>query len=164
MSARQHRSVGAVTQRGAAAVEFALALPILMVLMWGLLSFGALFYTQLAVSRAAHDGARAASLIPPSADVVTVVRGAVIDSLAASPVAAAGQNGSYAARHGYLSGLPGDTIVVSSAACDGLTCVTVRVAYPYGDGVRLLPRISLPGIGLLSFIPDVLVAEAVVVR
>lgn len=151
-------------QRGAAAVEFALALPIFMLLLWGLLSFAALFYTQLAVSRAAHDGARAAVLLPPSAGLVDAVKGAVLDSLAATPVAASGQNGSFTSRRNWLASNVSDAIVVNSEACDGSTCITVRIDYPYGNGIRLLPTISLPGLGMLSFIPDTLVAEAVVVR
>jgi Flp pilus assembly protein TadG len=158
------RQPSATRQQGAAAVEFALALPIFMLLLWGLLSFASVFYTQLAVSRAAHDGARAAVLLPPSAGLADAVRAAVIDSLAATPVAAIGQNGSYASRRTWLASNVSQAIVVTSEGCDGSTCVTVRVNYPYGDGVRLLPSISLPGLGMISFIPDILVAEAVVVR
>jgi Flp pilus assembly protein TadG len=151
-------------QKGAAAMEFALALPILMVLLWGLLSFAALFYTQMAVARAAHDGARAASLVSPSADVAAVVRAAVLDSLAATPIAAQGHNSSYSSRRDWLAATVTGAIAVTSAACDSATCVTVRISYPYGDGVRLLPNIALPGMGMMSFLPDTLIGEAVAVR
>lgn len=145
-------------------MEFALALPILMILLWGLLSFAALFYTQMAVARAAHDGARAASMVPAAADMTAVVRTAVLDSLAATPIVAKGHNNSYSSRRDWLAATVTAAILVSSADCDGATCVTVRINYPYGDGVRLLPNIALPGMGMIAFIPDTLVGEAVAVR
>lgn len=150
-------------QRGAAAMEFALALPILMILLWGLLSFAALFYTQMAVARAAHDGARVAGLVPDSGDMTELVRAAVIDSLAATPIVAKGHNSTYSSRRNWLEATVSGAIAVTIADCEGATCVTVRITYPYGDGVRLLPNIALPGMAMMSFIPDTLVGEAVAV-
>lgn len=152
-------------QRGAAALEFALALPILLLLLWGLLGFGALFYTQMAVARAAHDGARAAAMLPPQqANAETLVRASVIEALAATPIAPVAHNGSYASRRAWLSAQLAEQIEVEEAACGAQVCTLVRVRYPYGNGVRLLPTIRLPVVGALDFLPDTLVGEAVVVR
>ena len=48
--------------RGAVAVELALTLPIIMILLFGLLDFGRFFYAQLVVESAATEAARTASL------------------------------------------------------------------------------------------------------
>jgi len=52
---------------GQTLVEFAFVLPILLLLMVAIIDFGILFYSQMAVSNAAWEGARAgATIIDPS--------------------------------------------------------------------------------------------------
>lgn len=45
-------------ERGAAAVEFALVAPVLILLLLGIFEFGRAFHTQTALSAAAREGAR----------------------------------------------------------------------------------------------------------
>ena len=47
---------------GAAALEFALVVPILLVLIFGMIEFGFVFQAQLALTHAAREGARLASV------------------------------------------------------------------------------------------------------
>lgn len=54
MTARRPR-----TERGAAAVEFALLLPVLVLLIGGIVDYGRYFFTQVQLSNAAREGARA---------------------------------------------------------------------------------------------------------
>jgi Flp pilus assembly protein TadG len=49
--------------RGAAAVEFALVVPVLLLIVFGIIDFGRLLNAQLQVSEAAREGARASSTI-----------------------------------------------------------------------------------------------------
>ena len=49
-------------ERGAAAVEFALILPVLLILVGGVIDFGRLYYTQIQLANAARDGVRLAAL------------------------------------------------------------------------------------------------------
>jgi len=49
-----------LTQHGAAAVEFALLLPFLAVLVFGIIEFGLLLYNQQVITNASREGARAA--------------------------------------------------------------------------------------------------------
>ena len=61
-AARRRTSKGgpkASLQRGVAAIEFALVFSVLFLAMYGIATFGAVFYIQQVVSRAAEDGARA---------------------------------------------------------------------------------------------------------
>jgi hypothetical protein len=48
--------------RGASALEFALIVPILLVLVCGIIEFGFMFQAQMALSYAAREGARLASV------------------------------------------------------------------------------------------------------
>jgi Flp pilus assembly protein TadG len=45
-------------ERGAAAVEFALVLPLLIILLLGIIDFGLYYYNDLALTHAARDAAR----------------------------------------------------------------------------------------------------------
>jgi hypothetical protein len=48
--------------RGAAAVEFALVLPLLVMLVFGIIQFGFVFNAYITVTQAAREGARMASV------------------------------------------------------------------------------------------------------
>jgi len=49
--------------RGAAAVEFALVLPLLLILIFGIIDFGRLLNTKITLTEAAREGARATALL-----------------------------------------------------------------------------------------------------
>jgi Flp pilus assembly protein TadG len=51
------------TERGAAAVEFALVLPILLMLIFGIVDFGRMLSAKITITEAAREGARAAALV-----------------------------------------------------------------------------------------------------
>jgi Flp pilus assembly pilin Flp len=157
--------------RGAAAVEFALVFPVIFLLLYGLISFGAILYTQLAVSRAVSDGARAAALLPIPLDEEVrdyeLVRTQVIESLANSAIAPPASNASFALRRAWLESHVRARISIQEAECastGGGTCATISLSFPYsdGDGTRLLPAINVPGIGgTESWLPDALVSAAI---
>jgi len=46
-------------QRGAAAVEFAIVLPLLALILFGIIEFGLLFYNKQVLTNASREGARA---------------------------------------------------------------------------------------------------------
>lgn len=52
--------------RGAVAVEFALLLPVLVILVFGIMDFGQLFNAQETLTQAAREGARLAALNDPN--------------------------------------------------------------------------------------------------
>jgi len=64
-------------RRGASFVEFALVLPLLLALLFGIIECGFLFKDQMAVQQAAREGARAAAVARPVAEIgARVVAGA----------------------------------------------------------------------------------------
>jgi hypothetical protein len=65
-------------ERGSAAVEFALVLPLLLVIVVGVVQFGLVFHTRMSLQSAAREGGRVAS-VPGvgSAEVVSRVSSAL---------------------------------------------------------------------------------------
>jgi Flp pilus assembly protein TadG len=83
------------TQNGASAVEFALVLPLLLLLAFGIIEFSLALYDKAMISHASREGARAgvAFRIPPVTDeeianVVDVYLGTSLISFGAAAVAA----------------------------------------------------------------------------
>ena len=66
-------------QRGSAAVELSILLPVLATMLLGAIDFGRLFYAYIAVSSAAHEGAvYAARFYAPAIDVTPSALAAVV--------------------------------------------------------------------------------------
>jgi len=60
--------------KGVAAVEFAICLPILILLLFGLIEFGLLFYNQQVITNASREGARAGIVAETvNADIIQIV-------------------------------------------------------------------------------------------
>jgi Flp pilus assembly protein TadG len=86
---RRSRDVGAVAtaasrprrrsaQDGAAAVEFALLAPLLMLLVLGVINFGIAFNVQETLTQAAREGVRGLALQTPSYNVTTATTNAAV--------------------------------------------------------------------------------------
>ena len=56
-------SIGNIKKKGQSLVEFALVLPILLLLIFGLVEFGRLIFTYIAVNTAAREAARYGSAV-----------------------------------------------------------------------------------------------------
>lgn len=72
---RRRRKSGA-RDRGAAAVEFALLLPVLLVVLFGLIDFGRALNAQITLTQAAREGARLDALGDTNAQVIARAKGA----------------------------------------------------------------------------------------
>ena len=105
--------------RGAAALEFALILPILMLLVFGIISFGMMLTFRQTLSQAATEGARAAAVEPDAGAQEDEALAAVNDAMDAVD---------------KTCGSGGLTCVVSDpVACGSGKCITVTVSYAYRD-------------------------------
>lgn len=80
--------------RGAVMVEFALILPILLMLLVGIIEFGRAYNTTVSMQSAAREGARELALRRSAAEVDAAVRNAApsvdIDAISQSPCPATG--------------------------------------------------------------------------
>ena len=79
------------TDSGAATVELALLLPLLLVLVFGIIDFGRAFNAQVTLSEAAREGARLAAVCnssaPPTCGTVASRTAAAAPNLAGATVA-----------------------------------------------------------------------------
>ncbi len=72
------------SEGGAAAVEFALILPLLMMLVFGIVDFGYAMNRDTMINNAAREGVRSASLGATTADVTATVKSALPPEIAAT--------------------------------------------------------------------------------
>lgn len=136
------RSVRARTDRGAAAVEFALVVPLLLLILFGIISYGYMLSFRQSISQAAAEGARAAAVAPVTANRTAVAFGAIQQVMGA------------ACGSAYL-------VCSTTTPTSCSTCIAVTVTYRYGADPS---KVSLPGAGLvmpatLSFTSTVEVAQ-----
>jgi Flp pilus assembly protein TadG len=118
-------------ERGAAAVEFALILPVLVILILGIIEFGRIFNVQISITNAAREAARTMAI----EDDPVAARLAAIDAAPSVNPALTAAN-----------------IVVSPTDCVSGATVKVTITYP----VTLLtgyfdfgPDVTLNGIGAM---------------
>ena len=106
-------------ERGQALVEFALVLPILLVLLCGIVDFGWLYYNQITLNNAAREGARYAAVhYDPACDWQAETQSRMISGMAGVNSAAAS-----------VSAASGEQITVSVTAdaklLTGITSVLI---------------------------------------
>jgi Flp pilus assembly protein TadG len=115
-------------ERGANVVEFALVLPLLMLMLLGLIDYGYYFFVELAVTNAAREGARVATTYPgacPNGPGQSAAQSAV-------------------SRYMTMVGQAGNTQVNFQCSADALTgdpdfTVQVTTLFPQVTGYTLLP-------------------------
>ena len=124
---------------GSVAVEFALVVPVLLLLVAGIVSYGYMLSFRQALSQATAEGARAAAVAAAGADRESLATAAVDRALSSyEDVTCAGE-------------AVACEVSVDPCGADGPAYATVDVRYDY-DGHPLTPE--LPGLGLVM--PDTL--------
>jgi len=138
---------------GASAVEFALVVPLLLLLLFGIISYGVMLSFRQTLSQAAAEGARAAAVTFVKADKQTAGYSAIqgaLDSFGTTCTSGVLRKGSTSV---------GTCTVTAPGPCTpvavGVECVTVTLSYDYRDH-PIVP--SFPGVGYVM--PSVLTYSA----
>lgn len=74
-------------ERGAAAVEFAILLPLLLMLVLGTIEFGRAYNAQITLTNAARDGVRVMAIAKNPADAKTAAKNAAASVSTSIPIA-----------------------------------------------------------------------------
>lgn len=126
-------------ESGAAAVEFALVLPVLLLVLFGIIDFGRLYFTQITLTDAAREGVRVLALEGASGSGYTSAQ-AVADAKSRVQDAAAGVDG---------------TVTVTTGTCTDGQPVTVTATTdfsfltPLPDLAGLLGLSTVTGTGVM---------------
>lgn len=146
------------SERGAAAIEFALVAPLLILLVMGVISYGYMLSFRQALSQGAAEGARAAAVspFPTAADRQEEGLGALNEALHSYGITCDGYAvGSHLRKDSANVG----TCSVTIGSCSNdptKDCVTTALSYAYEEN-PLTP--SFPGAGLV--LPEDLSYQAV---
>jgi Flp pilus assembly protein TadG len=121
-------------QRGAAAVEFALVMPLLLLLVFGIIDFGLMINEKTVVANAAREGARDGAISRKEAVIRSAVTGSLAGLASNATVTVACQKANGAACAGSFD---------SQVESGGKVLVTVEATYSW-----LTPISSIiPGLG-----------------
>jgi len=135
------RDVSLRADRGAAAVEFALILPVLMLIVFGIINYGDMLSVRQSVSQAAAEGARAAAVAPGDKAAKKVAA----DRAVAAALSAQGQSCAAACT----------TTIDKCVGDEANDCATVKVVISYsgvipGFGLALPDRLSYTAVARVS--------------
>src|SRR5258708_3259846 len=124
MKRRRHAASDS-RDRGSVAVEFALLLPVLLLLIFGIIDFGRAINAQITLTQAAREGARLASLGYSTSAVTTRAQSAatglspVTVTVTSSCPAGAGAAAARRARRGRRAGRAADRRRAAGPGCPG---------------------------------------------
>jgi Flp pilus assembly protein TadG len=112
-------------ERGVAAVEFALILPLFLTILFAIMDFGWLFFQQLVITSAAREGARAGAVAETDSQATTNARAAVATFLSGN---------------GVSSSLATTSATVNTSTAPKTISVSVRLQFKPLVGILFLPN------------------------
>lgn len=159
-------------ERGSATIELALSLPLLLLILWGIVTFGSLLHARMVVTRAAEDAARSISFLSGATRVEDIDSSLLLPCTTATQTAVACEVISSLERSLLVLEMESPTsrfdaiknvtaIEVNPAICGAAgNELGIRVAVPF-EALRILPAISLLGFDFTEWMPSELSACAV---
>ena len=111
------------SERGAELIEFALTLPLLLLLVLGIIEFGFLFQEYEVVTNSAREGARLAALIPSAGYTTDDAKARATDYLTAGGL-------DLAKATPVPTVVPSQRAIVGTAKCETVYTVTVTYQHP----------------------------------
>jgi len=124
-----------ISQKGTSAVEFALILPVLIILIFGIIEFSILMYNQQVITNASREGARTGIVQETGAPSPPRLQPYGGDCAANPPQSVQCVVNKYARTHLFTFGAANDPVtVVTGYAANAAygTYLTVTVTYNYG--------------------------------
>ncbi|QDG67832.1 pilus assembly protein [Pseudarthrobacter sp. NIBRBAC000502772] len=115
-------------ERGAAAVEFAILLPLLLMLVLGTIEFGRAYNAQITLTNAARDGVRVMAIANNPADAKTAAKNA------AASVSTA---------------IPTSDVTLSTDVCSTGTQVTLTIKYTLSTITGIAGPFPMTGKGVM---------------
>lgn len=116
------------SERGAAAVEFAILLPLLLMLVLGIIEFGRAYNTQLTLTNAARDGVRVMAINNSPTAAATAVQNAATS---------------------VSTTIPASAITVSPTVCSTGAQVTVTIKYTLSTITGIAGPFAMTGKGVM---------------
>jgi Flp pilus assembly protein TadG len=118
---------------GAAAVEFALVLPLLLLLVVGMLDFGMTYNHWISLTNLAHEGARLAAVGPATAgDVKTLAASYGLDPAKVTAAVASATSGSLGKYWTVTVTYPYELTIPGLVPSDGVITATARMSDEQG--------------------------------
>ena len=114
-----------ISENGVAAVEFALILPVLMLIVFGILNYGILLYDQAVITNAAREGARWGAINTSAAIGCSGTATGTADPCQIA--------NSYTAANLIGFGSTVTSTTTASGSGTSGTTVTVTVSYPFTE-------------------------------
>ena len=122
-------------ENGAAAVEFAIILPLLVIFLFGIIEFSLMFYDKAVITNASREGARRGILFSPAPRVdVATIENTVIDYCQNYLVTFGPKQDPVVAVEVDLKQAPDYSTEISNSSCtqtDDELVVTVRYHYDF---------------------------------
>ena len=116
------------SERGAAAVEFAILLPLLLMLVLGTIEFGRAYNAQITLTNAARDGVRVMAITNVPADTKTAAKNA-----AAS----------------VSTSIPTSDVTLSTTTCSTGSQVTLTIKYSLSTITGIAGPLAMSGKGVM---------------